>query len=220
MERNDERSEMDRQEVRPEMAPGTSEVHSELTAQPSKGVGDSGAYEGIAAGPMDRVRDRADDAREEIGDRVAAAREEVAERVDDLRGRARDRMDGVRDQASRIRADVTDRAGRALDGTGIPGRVQNHPMLALGAAFGLGYLLAGSGAQKRGMRGKVRTQLRAAIVGGVTAAIAQQAQSILGFESGQGGGLGNLFGSALGDRHSGGTSAAGAGGSEASAYGA
>lgn len=211
---------MERNQERPEMAPGTSEVHSELSAQPSKGVGDSGSYDAGAAGTMERVRYRAEHTREEISDRVDVAREEVAERAEDLGARARDRIDAARDEVSRLREGLTARASRALDGTGIPPKIQDHPMLALGAAFGLGYLLAGSGGQKGGMRGKVRTQLRAAIVGGVTAALAQQAQSILGFESGQSGGLGNLFGSALGDRDSGGTSAAREPESEASAYGA
>lgn len=211
MERNDEQT---------GMTPGTSEVHSEMRTQPSKGVGNSGSYDAGAASTAERARERVEDARDAVTDRVDEAREEITDRIDDLRGRTREKVDSARSEAARLRGEMTDRANRVLDQTGARARVQEYPLFALGAAFGLGYLLAGSGSEKGGVRGKVRTQVRAAIVTGVAAAAAQQARSLLGMESGQGGSVGDLLGSAFGSGESGGTTAAGGGNREASAYGA
>lgn len=208
MERNDEVTGME---------PGTSEVHSEMRSEPSKGIGNSGSYDAGAAGTLERARDEITERADGLRDR---ARDEISDRMDDLRDRAGEKIDNVRDEASRLKGELGDRANRALEESGARARVQEYPLFALGAAFGLGYLLAGSGGEKRGVRGKVRNQARAIIVGGITAAVAQQARSMLGMESGQSGGLGNLFGSALETDESYGTSAAGRTGRGPSAYGA
>lgn len=199
------------------MESGRSEVHSEIRAEPSKGIGNSGSYDAGSAGTIDRAPTGIGERAAELRDRAS---EEITDRVEDLRDRATEKIDDARDETNRLKAKLTDRTNRALDESGARARIQDHPLVALGAAFGLGYLLAGSGGQKHGVRGKVRTQARALIIGGISAAVAQQARSILGTESGQSGGLGNLFGSAFGADESEGTTAAGRGGRRPSAYGA
>lgn len=208
MERNDEGMGMEA---------GTSEVHSEMRSEPSKGVGNSGSYDAGAAGTMERVREGITERADELRGR---ARDEISGRMDEIRDRAGEKIDSAREEAGRLRDEFGDRANRALDQSGARERIQQYPLLALGAAFGLGYLLAGSGGEKRGMRGKVRDQARAIIITGVSAAVAQQARSMLGMESGQSGSLGDLFGSAFGRDESEGTSAAGRTGHGPSAYGA
>lgn len=225
-------------------APGTSEVHSELSTRPSKGVGMSGSYDAGAAGTgaatggrveeakdrlehaKDTLASRADDLKDEargrvdeMRERVDSARGEVMDRADEVRGMARQKLDGAKDEATRLRGRLQARTDRMLDQTGARERIDAHPLVALGLAFGVGYMLAGSGGKSTGRRGKVKTQIRSAVVGAITAAAAQEVRSMLGFESGQAGGLGGIFDSMTGTSRAGGTSQAGRP-SSASAYGA
>lgn len=186
----------------------TSEVHTRLNVEPSKGEGMSGSYDASGAGTMDRAKGRVQD-----------ARDEVKHRADEVRGRAQDRMEDARDEVERMAGKAKSRANEMLDETGARRRIDDHPMLALGAAFGIGFLLAGSSEDKGGMRGKVRSQLRAAIMGGMSAAAAQQARSMFGMDGGAGG-LGDLLDSAFGSRGSAGTARAGSARREPTSYGA
>lgn len=224
------------------MAPGRSEVHTEFSTHPSKGSGMSGAYDAGApgtreapSGATEGARERVENARDELASRASGlrdeargkvdelreradeARGEVMERSDELRRGARETLDRARDEASRLRSRVQEQTDRALDRTGVRERIDAYPLVALGLAFGLGYMLAG---KSTGRGGRVKTQIRSAVVGAVTAAAAHEVRSMLGLESGHAGGLGGIVDSMAGPRQSGGTARAGGYGDSASAYGA
>lgn len=61
-------------------------------------------------------------------------------------------------------------------------QVRGNALPALGIAFAVGYLLAGSdNAPKRGPLYKAKNQLKGAVVGGLSAAVAQEARKLIGF---------------------------------------
>jgi ElaB/YqjD/DUF883 family membrane-anchored ribosome-binding protein len=178
---------------------GSSEVHSELSVNPSKGEGMSGRLdEGGAADQPERgapgMRGRAAEAK----NRVADAREQVSERADEIRGRAREKVGRMKTQAEHISDDAQARATRALNESGAKRKIDTYPLAALGVAFGAGFLLAGSGSEKNGRLNKTKHQIRGALMTAATAAIAREARSMLGMESGQSGGLADLFGGSRG----------------------
>lgn len=175
----------------PASAAGSSEVHSELSVNPSKGEGMSGRLD--EGGAADRteggVRGRAAGVKSQMAD----AREQLAGRADEIRGRAREKADRVKKDAENISEDVRARATRALNDSGAQQRIDRYPLAALGVAFGAGFLLAGSGSEKNGRLNKTKHQIRGALMTAATAAIAREARSMLGMESGHPGGLADLF---------------------------
>jgi ElaB/YqjD/DUF883 family membrane-anchored ribosome-binding protein len=153
-----------------------------------------------------------------LGFSRTAGTEGVAERatnrlggmVDDVRGRAQDLGGRAQELAGQARERVTEAAGQArerldgavvrtqtfLDDQGVTERIRQNPMPALGIAFGLGYLLAGS-SEHKGVVGKARGELRHAILGGVTAVVMREARGYLGNIAG-GGTLGSFLGGSQG----------------------
>lgn len=182
---------------------GSSEVHSELSVNPSKGEGMSGRFEaeGAGAGTVDRARARVGQTRDEITgragemkDRVADARTGISNRAAELTGRARSKVDEVRADAERLTTGMQERASRAMNDSGARRRIDQYPLAAFSLAFGTGFLLAGSGGNKSGRTSRAKHQIRGALMSAATAAIAREARSMLGMESGQSGGLGDLLG--------------------------
>jgi uncharacterized protein YjbJ (UPF0337 family) len=167
-------------------APGTSEVHSELSYDPSKGEEMSGKFGPASGGAGETLRDRADDMLGQARSKVDEATDNIQDRAGDLKDKAKNRVSGV-----------MDRAGSKLDESGVPAKLDRYPLAAFGVAFGVGFLLAGTG-NETDRFSRTRRQLRTALVAGATTALTQQAQSAFGMRSGQQGGLGNALSNLFG----------------------
>jgi ElaB/YqjD/DUF883 family membrane-anchored ribosome-binding protein len=141
------------------------EVHARVSSRPA---GVQAADQGEST--LDRVRDRAEDVVEE----------------------ARDRAGEIADRARRGVENAVDRAEDVLEErTGALSFIRNNPLPAVGIAFAAGFLLAGSGSDKRsrrGVGGRVRNQVRGAVMAAVSAAVARELRNLAGLD-GEGGGL-------------------------------
>ena len=100
---------------------------------------------------------------------------EAAERVRDLRDRAGDLGERAEGLASAARARIDDLVD-AIDRTRIPERSWNHPLAAVGIAFGVGFLLAGR-SDNRILR-TAKSQLRGLLVAGVIAAFREELEGL------------------------------------------
>lgn len=183
--------------------PGIGGVHSEIGVQPSKGEGMSGKYDAPAGsgggsavdtakeragGMADQARHKMDDAREQLGNAADQARDHMG----DLRGRAEEMAGQARTRAN----EMLDQAESSE-----PVRMaRENPLPALGIAFAAGFLLAGS-SDTGGKFGKAKHQIRGAVMGGISAALAQELRGMMGMQGGQGG-AGGLLDSLLGKQGS------------------
>lgn len=173
---------------------GTGEVHARVTNQPSKGQGMSGKYD------LDDATSTG--AQDGIADRATGTLNQARDRVDDLRGRAGDMASQARERVD----DLKSRAADTLNRTGISNVTDTYPLVALGAAFGFGYLLAGRSKTRAGamLTGQLRGVLMAGLVAGLKdearAFIEEQARGFTGGGSAQGGARGgNRSGGHTGD---------------------
>lgn len=203
--------------------PGTGEVHSGLSvgrdvdtgygAIAPAGSAAAGTTSGSSwepagsssgSGAMDRVRDAAGQARE----RLQGLSGNVSGRAGDVAGQAREKA-----------GEALGRAEQVLEDRGVLDMVRNNPLPALGVAFGVGFLLAGSGDQVQGKKStalyKAKNQLKGAIMGGLSAAVAQEGRNLLGMAQGKGnaGGLVGMLLQNLQGGGSGGSGGASSGGS-------
>jgi signal transduction histidine kinase len=121
------------------------------------------------------------------GGRAADRAEALGARAGEVAEQARDRLI---ETASRVGAAVEER-------TGLLRGVRGHPVAAVGLAFSLGFLVAAAsgGSGRNWILERARRQLRAAIIGGATAALAHELRTILGADEG----LAHLLQSYLGD---------------------
>ncbi|MDB4950879.1 MAG: hypothetical protein JWM27_3528 [Gemmatimonadetes bacterium] len=197
--------------------PGSAEVHGGLHAGGSPGgstaaMGDTartgsasdeyGALsfsrgaeeEGLREKATNRISGALEDAKD-LGGRATELVGQARERAGEMAGEARERMTQAMGQAE----DMLRRSG-AID------RVKANPMPALGIAFGVGYLLAGS---SKGVVGKAKGELKHAVLAGLTATVAREARDYLGssgggmlsqFLGGQGGGQTGRSGSTASHR--------------------
>lgn len=186
---------------------GTGEVHTHIGVARDTDTGYSaiaatgsttGQSAGGQGGTMDRVRDKASQAK----DRAQEAMQGMPDRVNEAAGQAREKM-----------GQALGRAERVLDERGVLNVIRENPLPALGVAFGIGFLLAGSGdgggerggrerggggrgGKRSGMMETATNQLKGAIMGGLSAAVAQEGRNLLGMAQGkgnQGGFLGSLM---------------------------
>lgn len=123
--------------------------------------------------------------------------EQAKAQAQNLASQAKDTMQDFGDRAS----DMASQAKERLQSTGMMDTIRDHPLPALGAAFALGFLLAGSRRHERGPMGMMRRQLRSAVMGGISAALVNEARSMVGMQGG-GGMLGSLFGGMQGGQRS------------------
>ena len=170
---------------------GAAEVHTDLgvnregysgiaAANMSTG-GESGGQGGLQERAVNRVRDVADQVRERAQEMTQNLN--LGERAGEARERA---------------GQALGRAEEMLEERGVLNTIRENPLPALGIAFGLGFLLAGSGdeGKKHGAMYKAKHQLRGAVMGGLSAAVAQEARGLLGMAQGKGG-AGGMLGSLL-----------------------
>lgn len=172
---------------------GSAEVHTNL------GVGreqDTGGYSGIAMGNTDTASDQGG-LQQRAANRVRDVAGQVRERAQGLMEGMPDRMGNVTGQAREKVGQAMGRAETLLEDRGVLNVIRDNPLPALGVAFGLGFLLAGSNdGGKRGGMFKAKQQLRGAIMGGLSAAVAQEARNLLGMAQGHGG-KGGMLGSLM-----------------------
>jgi ElaB/YqjD/DUF883 family membrane-anchored ribosome-binding protein len=126
-----------------------------------------------------------DEAREQAHEKM----DQVKAKAEELRGRAEETLGQARTRAS----EAIDRAESELEErTGVITMIRENPLPALGVAAAAGFLIAGSRSRKRGrVMNMATSQLRTAIVAGVSAALAREFRSIM---DEQGGSLASLFG--------------------------
>lgn len=151
---------------------GYGAVHTHLSASGA----DAGTSSSGGEGAADKVQELAGHAKE---------------RAQEVAGQAKERTQEVVGQAKERAQELGERAREKLSSSGVLGRIQENPLPALGIAFGLGFLLAGSddsSSRRGGKAAKAKSQLKGAILGGLSAAVAQEFRSMVGL-GGQGGGL-------------------------------
>lgn len=99
-------------------------------------------------------------------------------------GTARDRARAFARDARRRAGDALGRAAGELDDrTGVVRIVRDNPLAAVGVAFAVGFLIAGK-SRSDGHFGRARQQLRGAIIGAVSAAVAQETRALAGLFGG------------------------------------
>lgn len=185
----------DRPNPTPPTPRGEAEVHTRIVSADSTSA--AGGEQSKTEQAKDKARDVADQAKDKA--------DQVRGKAGELGGQAQDKL-----------SEVLGRAQDALEERGLLDTIRGNPLPALGLAFGVGFLLAGSddGGSHRGLS-KAKNQLKGAVMGGLSATVAQEARSMLGMggssSSGSGSGIlsslmENLTGSSSGRGRSGGTS--------------
>lgn len=177
---------------------GSAEVHSRVTHGGAAGIGGGaasdrplggGGEQNLAERGMERAREMADQA----GDRVREAADEVGDRARELGDRASETASRARHRA----AEALDQAEDVIEErTGLISTIRQNPLPALGIAFGLGFMLAGSDSGSRGRKGsgsgggmhRAVDQAKGALMGAISAAAAQQVRSVLAGLTGEQGG--------------------------------
>ena len=163
-----------------ELEPGTAEVHAAITS----GAPSESAYTGTPSGRREGMGGR-------MGEQAQDLADEARGQARELGGRAREATGRLRGKASETIDDLEER----LEDSGVLPLIRDNALVALGVAFGLGYLLAGSSENERHPTiVKVRNQLKGALMGGLSAAVAQEFRSLMGGAGGSGRGGGGAEG--------------------------
>jgi ElaB/YqjD/DUF883 family membrane-anchored ribosome-binding protein len=168
---------------RPEQ--GTARVESRLTGNQGAGA---------------TLRDQAEQIGNQAEELVDRASGRARETWNEAREQASDLTDRAGDLASRARSEVGGMIDRAEDRleeqTGAVSMIRDNPLLATGLAFGVGFLLAGSGGsgKRRGLMGRASGQLRSAVLGGISTMLMQELQEMLDEHGGPAGLLSALTG--------------------------
>ena len=165
---------------------GSGEVHAHPDSQPDKGEGMSGKFDNPPYTPGERARAFTGRVHDRADDLLDAAEE----RVDHVRGR----LSGGARSARERTENFFDSAEDALDRrTGLLDTARQSPLPALGIAFAVGFLLAGSGDPERHPSvAKTKNQIKGALMGGLSAAVSQQLRSFIEEQGGIGGLLASL----------------------------
>jgi ElaB/YqjD/DUF883 family membrane-anchored ribosome-binding protein len=146
--------------------PGSAEVHSGIAFAPESQKG---------------TRERAAGKAREAADTVTEAAGNLGEKARSAAGNLGEKASGLASQARGRVSHLADRASTALEDRGMLGKMRENPLPALGIAFAVGFLLAGGGRQGTpgGRAQRARSELRDALMAGVTAGLGQGARSFL-----------------------------------------
>lgn len=176
---------------------GGAEVHSRITNTNTtvEFTPDTQGTSSQDQSTMDRAKSNVQDVAHQAKDRASDAGQKVSDAASQARQKAGDALNQVQDK---------------LEQSGALNTVRDNALPALGLAFGIGFLLAGSDDSKGNKHGamyKAKHQLKGAVMGGLSAAIANEARSLLGISgsgtsgSSSGGGLlSSLMGGGSGSR--------------------
>lgn len=188
---------------------GSAEVHSGLH---SGATGGGDPYGGLGfATPAPTAGSAGRSAEPEGGDpenllgRARHLAEDLGHRAGDAASAARERVSGLRETTNRV-----------LEKRGVIDRLRENPLPVLGIAFAIGFLVAGADDRNANTRAaRARRELRSALMGGLSAGIAQGVRSFLNETGNEGSGfvaslLDNLSGEGS-DRAGGGSSGGGYG---------
>ncbi|HEY7769422.1 hypothetical protein [Longimicrobium sp.] len=186
---------------------GSGDVHSGLH---SAGGGDQ--YEGLQFAGSEEGGSRS-----RLGGAAEAIRDRVGEGARNLAGEVGPRV-------ARVASTTRDRANRAMEQRGLVDRLRDNPLPILGVAFAIGFVLAARddddddyGTSKAS---RARRELRSALMGGISAGIAQGARGFLSQTNSQGSGfLAELIDGFMGGQQGGGSQGGSAGGSTGRAAG-
>ncbi|HET8655655.1 MAG TPA: hypothetical protein VFL93_09100 [Longimicrobiaceae bacterium] len=208
--------------------PGRGEVHTVMSDEPYKGEGESGKYhvggstgqapghgEGMAEHTMDRVSDKAHDVMDRATDRAQQMKEQATDRAREMMDEAGRKVDEMGDRAKRMASQAGDRASDLLDRaedeieerTGLMSKAGDYPLAALGIAFGVGFLLAGS-SDDESTAGRAKHRIRGALMSGVGAAVSSQLRSYVEQKGGIGGVMDSFSGGGAGNAPAGAASGA------------
>jgi hypothetical protein len=118
-----------------------------------------------------------------VGGRVREVAERVSGPVRNLAGNLGPSVTEAADTVRERARTVSDRAKETLERRGMLDRLRDNPLPVLGVAFALGFLLAARDEDDDGFgesrRGQARSELRDALMAGLTAGLAQGARGFL-----------------------------------------
>jgi hypothetical protein len=169
---------------------GSAEVHTGLHS--GRGTSDELSALGFAEGTTSTggVRERVTERARTVAHSVREGAGTLGTRAGEVASQARDRL-----------GELSERTNRALEQRGLLGRLQENPLPALAIAFGLGFLIAGGGRNTPAdtPTGRVRRELRSALMAGLTAGAAQATRGFLQSAGRPDGALSSLLGGRLGE---------------------
>lgn len=143
-------------------------------------TGSSGT--GGAGSTMDQAKDRAQEVAGQAQDRLGEVRERAGTMASDARERA---------------TEMLDQASTRLEDSGALDMVRQNALPALGVAFGIGFLLAGS-SDTGGRLGKAKHQMKGAVMGSLSAALTQQVKEMMASQGGAQGIMNSIMGNQQG----------------------
>ena len=164
---------------------GSAEVHSSVTVTPETlpppdhtlpPAGETSGSESTA----DKAKAKAQDAAGQAKAKAQDAASQAKERAGEVGQKASEAADQARARAG----EALETAQQKLEETGAMDMVRDNALAAMGVAFGIGFLLAGSGDDDRTGRGgrfsKTKRQLKHTLMGSLSTVVAQQLKSTLG----------------------------------------
>ena len=128
---------------------------------------------------MDRMDD--EPGRAEVHTHIGLGPDQRNPGADPLEELSRGEASGAARRARELAERARERASDAFSGleerTGVVALARQHPLALAGLAFAAGFLVAGT-SDSGGRFGKAKQQLRGAIIGAISAAVAQEARSM------------------------------------------
>jgi hypothetical protein len=186
-----------------------------------RGLGTAEVHTGLHSGGKDEYSGLQFAGRESqggVGGRLREVADRVSGPVRNLADNLGPRVSGVRERAS----GVAERASSAMEKGGVLSRLRDNPLPVLGVAFAIGFLLAARGDDDEygeTNRGRARSELRDALMAGVTAGLAQGARGFLSQAGSESTGFVNTLMDAFLGQGSGGSTGGSPGGSARSGSG-
>jgi hypothetical protein len=169
----------------------------------------------MAQRTMDQVSDKAHDVMDRASGKAQQMKEQATDRAREMMDEAGRKVDEMGDRAKRMASQAGDRASDLFDRaedeieerTGLMSKAGDYPLAALGIAFGVGFLLAGS-SDDESTAGRAKHRVRGALMSGVGAAVSGQVRSYVEKQGGISGLMDSLTGGGAGNTQAGAASGA------------